>query len=314
MSTINVDTITSTMGVVNIDYTLKTTNILPQGSDTSVNVGNVQIGLNNTNQVLSNNNKLDILNGSNGQTTIVGAAAGIQLTDASQQNTLFGTAAGFSLTDASFNTIVGANAGRYTTGGNNTFFGANAAVNNTTGLGNACFGSGAGGNLNLGNSNTFIGNGAGNTPNAASIDGQSNVAIGSGSLLTNGTVSGEFVLGSNAITVLRCAVTSITALSDGRDKKEIETLPVGLDFINSLKPVSFVWNERDEKGKHDIKDFGFIAQDLKKSQEDVDLADTLKLVYDENPEKLEASYGKLIPILVKAIQELTDEIEILKNK
>jgi hypothetical protein len=52
------------------------------------------------------------------------------------------------------------------------------------------------------------------------------------------------------------------------------------NFVKGLKPVEFVWDERDEKGKHDIKDFGFIAQDLKKSQEDAKLADTLKLVYE----------------------------------
>jgi hypothetical protein len=38
----------------------------------------------------------------------------------------------------------------------------------------------------------------------------------------------------------------------------------------------------------------------------------LKLVYESNPEKLEASYGKLLPILVKAIQELAAEVEALK--
>ena len=34
---------------------------------------------------------------------------------------------------------------------------------------------------------------------------------------------------------------------------------------------------------------------------------------DENPERLEASYGKLVPILVKAIQELKQEINQLKE-
>ena len=100
-------------------------------------------------------------------------------------------------------------------------------------------------------------------------------------------------------------------MSDARDKKEIVELPVGLEFIEGLKPVSFVWDDRNEEGKHDVKDFGFIAQDLKKSQEDAELSDMLKLVYEENPEKLEASYGKLIPILVKAIQELSAEVKSL---
>ena len=34
---------------------------------------------------------------------------------------------------------------------------------------------------------------------------------------------------------------------------------------------------------------------------------------DENPDRLEASYGKLVPMLVKAIQDLKSEIETLKN-
>jgi len=157
--------------------------------------------------------------------------------------------------------------------------------------------------------NTFLGWNAGfNT-----TTGNNNIAIGAGSDAATAIASNTITLGNALITTLRCAVTSITSLSDARDKKEIVELPVGLDFVNTLKPVSFVWDDRTEDGKHDIKDFGFIAQDLKKSQEDAKLAETLKLVYEENPEKLEASYGKLIPILVKAIQELSEEVKQLKK-
>jgi hypothetical protein len=53
---------------------------------------------------------------------------------------------------------------------------------------------------------------------------------------------------------------------------------------------------------------------LKAAEEEVEMADVLKLVYDENPEKLEASYGKLIPILVKAVQELAAKVKQLENK
>mgnify|MGYP007045166700 CR=1 FL=1 len=37
-------------------------------------------------------------------------------------------------------------------------------------------------------------------------------------------------------------------------------------------------------------------------------------MYDENPDKLEATYGRLIPVLVQAIKELKAEVELLKNK
>ena len=66
-------------------------------------------------------------------------------------------------------------------------------------------------------------------------------------------------------------------------------------------------------GKVDEPDTGFIAQEL------VEVQDRLNqhipgLVYDENPERLEAGYGKLIPVLVKAIQELSAEVSALKSQ
>ena len=58
--------------------------------------------------------------------------------------------------------------------------------------------------------------------------------------------------------------------------------------------------ENSNRGKID---FGFIAQEVQSVDNEL-----LRLVYDSNPEKLEMSYGKLVPILVKAIQELSNKI------
>jgi hypothetical protein len=204
---------------------------------------------------------------------------------------------------------IGENALQSCSGPDNVAIGKNALVALTSGDDNTALGVGAL-QLTTGNNNVGLGRNAGST----NTTGTNNVFIGNGCSGSSITATNEITLGNSSHTVIRAAVTSITSLSDARDKKDIEELPVGLEFIKNLKPVSFVWNERAENGKHDIKDFGFIAQDLKKSQEDVNLADTLKLVYEENPEKLEASYGKLIPILVKAIQDLTAKVELLEKK
>ena len=203
---------------------------------------------------------------------------------------------------------IGQGALQMCTGINNVALGKTALSNIITGDDNTAVGHGAL-NSTLGNNNTAIGYVAG----AANSTGGNNVFIGHGAEGSSITASNAITLGNTANTVLRCAVTSITSLSDKRDKKEIKVLPVGLDFVNGLKPVKFVWNDREENGKHDVADFGFIAQDLKASQEKAEMADILKLVYEENPEKLEASYGKLIPILVKAIQELSAQVELLKK-
>lgn len=256
--------------------------------------------------------------------TIVGNGA--MLSSSGVSNTAIGANSLRNNTTGSLNTAVGREALlTNVSGGGNTAVGY-AAMQNTTGsvntaLGwqslptgsgqeNVAIGASAGFSLTTGSFNVIVGTSSG----ADITTGNNNIVLGDDTQVATPTTSNSITLGNGSHNVLRCAVTSITSLSDERDKKEIETLPVGLDFINSLKPVSFVWNERTENGKHDIKDFGFIAQDLKKSQEDIQLADTLKLVYEENPEKLEASYGKLVPILVKAIQELSNEINILKNK
>jgi len=205
-------------------------------------------------------------------------------------------------------TFIGYRAGRYATNGLGVFVGNSSGVN-CTGLANTFVGNLAGQSV-TGDLNVYIGNSAGN--NAGS--GSNNVAIGNQSLPATTSTSNSITLGNVSHNVLRCAVTSITSLSDARDKKDVADLSVGLEFVKGLRPVEFVWDDRDENGKHNVADFGFIAQDLKAAQEDAEMADVLKLVYDENPEKLEASYGKLLPILVKAIQELAAEVETLKNK
>jgi hypothetical protein len=121
------------------------------------------------------------------------------------------------------------------------------------------------------------------------------------------------------VATLRCQVTTITSLSDARDKKDVAPLDAGLDFINALNPVRFTWNMRPEEdhegnmvqGRKDDPDTGFIAQDLKAVQEATGIV-IPGLVYDNNPDKLEAGYGKLLPVLVKAIQELSAKVEALE--
>jgi len=216
---------------------------------------------------------------------------------------------------ASFNVGIGYRAGRNNAGGsNNVFVGKEAGLDNFNGGQKTCIGELAG-STSTGSNVTLIGYNS--QPSAAAA-------------------ANEITLGDSNVSTLRCAVTTITSLSDERDKSDIKDLEYGLDFINSLKPREFVWDNRAEIKKQDVldengepsldddgnivtkdvefysankgkKDFGFIAQEVKELDND-----TLRLVYSENVEKLEMSYGKLVPILVKAIQELKAEIELLK--
>ena len=201
-----------------------------------------------------------------------------------------------------------------TTGSNNTYFGMYTGQDvNTSASNNTLIGKGAGYGLWSStpgySNNVFVGYEAGK----ATSTGDNQIILGSTAEASAITVDNEVTLGNSSIATLRCQVQTISSLSDRRDKKDIEELPVGLDFINDLKPVKFTWNMRDG-AKVGVQEAGFVAQDLDKSQQDSDAEDYLSLVLKNNPDKLEASYGKLVPVLVKAVQELSQQVEELKEK
>lgn len=216
------------------------------------------------------------------------------------------------------NTLIGINSGQnmdYLPDRRNTTLGARSEEANVTGSHNTAVGYGA---LiaNLTSSNTALGAGAGSTLTT----GTNNTCIGSGSNAASATTSNTITLGNSAIATLRCQQTTITSLSDRRDKKDIKPLNLGLEFIEELNPVTFTWDMRDG-AKKDIPDLGFIAQDLQELENKYRIKDYTQLVYEENPDKLEATWGRLLPIAIKAIQELSekvskleDEIYYLKNK
>lgn len=212
---------------------------------------------------------------------------------------------GTAVTYNSTGSIIGIGSGslQSCTGPDNVAVGKNSLTALTTGDDNSALGTGAL-QLTTGNNNVGVGRNAG----ATNTTGTNNVFIGRAAYGSSSTVSDSITLGNSSHNVLRCAVTSITSLSDARDKTNVEESTYGLDLVNSLKPVTFEWDTRDG-AKKGVKDLGFIAQDLKELDDE-----HLSLVYSENPDKLEATYGRLIPVLVKAIQDLSKEIEILKSK
>lgn len=246
-----------------------------------------------------------------------------------QQNTVVGDNAGVDLTGNS-NTAVGfealKNSGTSSPSGDeNTAIGKLAGANISSGFRNAILGCNAGTTMNAfggvaigyqagsafphtGSQNTYVGYQAGN----AHGTGNNSTMIGNQAQASAANVSNEITLGNSSIATLRCNATSISSLSDARDKKDVEDANIGLDFINDLRPVKFVWDTRDG-AKKDIKEVGFIAQELDEVQQKHGVEDHLQLVLKNNPDKLEASQGKLIPILVQAIKDLKKEIDELKK-
>jgi hypothetical protein len=109
--------------------------------------------------------------------------------------------------------------------------------------------------------------------------------------------------------------------SDIREKTEIKSTDLGLDFINDLNPVSYKWieGERLDASKDERNHQGLIAQEVAKTLEKhgvdknkfggLDIQKT-----DEYDDFHAMSYEQLIAPMIKAIQELKAEIEELKKQ
>ena len=94
-----------------------------------------------------------------------------------------------------------------------------------------------------------------------------------------------------------------------------------------MRPVTYVWDnrtnyydfknpkygERDHSKKETRKHTGFIAQEVKEIEESIGWEDD-HIVNTSNEHSLTLKYSALIPILTKAIQELSTKVEYLENK
>ncbi|MEP0862681.1 MAG: tail fiber domain-containing protein [Ignavibacterium sp.] len=225
-------------------------------------------------------------------------------------NSAFGGSALYSNTTGFFNSAFGMNSLRKNNGDENSAFGRAALFENTTGYSNSAFGNITLSNNTTGFHNTAIGYSAGSTVTT----GSNLTLIGYNAQPSSQNATNQITLGNNQITSLRCNVTSISSLSDARDKKNIKDLSLGLDFLMNVKPREFNWDKREwyESGTNDGSKMsenptaGFIAQELDDAQTNAN-AEWLNLVLKDYPERLEATVGNLFPIVVKAVQDLKTE-------
>ena len=251
-------------------------------------------------------------------------------------NTVVGYKAGITATTANFNTYLGTFAGELGSGGKNTFVGNNAGVYLSSGNRNTILGrfDGNQGGLDIRTSsnNIVLSDGDGNPriwANSAGriVTGTLNTSQSSGDGVKlaehgacwvvnsggdgfsyfNATAGAYrfYVLSSGQIAA---TYTSISAISDQRLKENVRDLDVGLDEVLALRPRTFDW--KAGKGKDQVNDRGFIAQEIE--QVFPDLVDEWKDESPEGEEPYKSVRQDLIPVLVKAIQELSsknDELE-----
>ena len=98
--------------------------------------------------------------------------------------------------------------------------------------------------------------------------------------------------------------------SDARMKQEVQDIPLGLDFINNLRPVSYKYNDKE----NDLTRFGFIAQEVKEALPEEPVNMWRESVLESGETRQELVYQEVIAPLVKAVQELSQENKDLRAR
>jgi hypothetical protein len=259
-------------------------------------------------------------------------------------NTAVGYQAMFTNTTGASNSALGKNAlVNATTANHNVALGADAFQSATTGFEGVAIGSNAGGNVTTGGDNVLIGYVAGNH-NIGLSTGAGNIIVGAYSDTPATNTNYAMVIGYDVTGVgennftfgrgstdsnIAFGATSITAPSDVRLKEDIVDEKVGLEFINELRPVTFRWKkakdvseeltlhkadseERVMNGKYN---HGFIAQEVKETIDKYNLKEGFDMWQeDEVDGRQRIGDASLMPILVKAVQELSAKVDELENK
>lgn len=232
----------------------------------------------------------------------IGFSAAVQATTAND-NTVIGHQALNAVTSgSSSNTIVGASACfQLENGANNVAVGGNAMVNAVTASSNVAVGLGALSALINGNNNTACGY---NTM-PSQVNTSNSAALGA-----NADVSGsnQVQLGDSATTTY--AYGAVQNRSDVRDKTDITDTQLGLAFVLKLRPVDFRWNYRDGNGPRKRYHHGFIAQEVAAIGEFGGYQDHR---VNGGKDVHSLGYNEFIAPIVKAIQELTAEVERLRR-
>jgi hypothetical protein len=242
-----------------------------------------------------------------------------------------------------YNTFLGYQAGYYRSGGCHNFFAGTCAgmagyndLASTTGCSNIAIGRLAGVCLTSGNNNVFLGDVAGKYNTTGSYNtfigyqasngcvnkgtlgghrGTNNIALGCNSgndaLYNFGSTdaSNIIVIGNNSHTASYVKVAWTTG-SDARDKTNIIPIPVGKNFLKQLNPVQYQWADRETGEVTTEKpNYGFLAQDV------LALENPPQVIVDDNdPEHLKLRESMIIPVLVKTVQELIEEVDALKEE
>lgn len=212
------------------------------------------------------------------------------------------------------NVCLGLGAGQLITNIGNTAVGTLSLLNNTSSTYNICLGYQFGGGITTGSENICIGRSSGQNTigsnniiivNQASTGDNGTIKIGTQGTHTACFLQGIYnqTSGSGLQVYVNNAGKLGTATSSQRYKENIVSLPDVSSPVQSLRPVNFnyIADETQEKC------FGLTAEEVEQIIPEM-------VVYDESGQPLTVKCHFLQFLLLKEIQRLHTEIELLKQK
>ena len=131
-------------------------------------------------------------------------------------------------------------------------------------------------------------------------------------VIGNGTLSiksDALVMLKNGNTTFSGTVTAtvVAPTSDARLKRNIAPLKNSIEALMKLKPVSYEKKNSLTSTDYNIKENGFIAQELQK------VMPSLVVMGTDKDKLLSVNYTAIIPVLTQAIQEQQKQIAELKK-
>ncbi len=223
-------------------------------------------------------------------------------------NVFIGYQAGYLNVSGQSCTYVGKHAGYNSTGGNNTFFGYHAGYTNTTGSTVTC---------------------VGYTADVSSTGYTNATALGNGATVN---ASNKIRVGNASVTVIEGQVAFTT--SDSRFKFNVKEDVKGLEFIKKLRPVSYQFdtkkfdnfliknmpdsikalhaNGSDYTSSTNIIRTGFLAQEVEQAAKDCGFVTDIVHAPADSSDNYSLQYGVIVVPLVKAVQELSKQLDSLK--
>jgi hypothetical protein len=108
---------------------------------------------------------------------------------------------------------------------------------------------------------------------------------------------------------------TISSLSDSRVKKEVADLQDGLTIVNQLRPVTFKYNGAASMAPdEDRVNYGFIADEVQAVAPHYVTESTDEINGVTVTDFKSLSTGRMLPMLFKAVQELSTKVETLETR